>query len=468
MAPMPAPRRAALIVLVLVFLAARAAALAGEPLRLGPGPQLFIDDYLIGEQSFLSRTVNQPPRLPEPLITGSKDDGDRNFQPYVTVLRDPGTGRFRAWYNHLVSFSESYLGHMESADGIHWERPHRALTVGTKMDFGASVIDRGRNFTPADQRYAQAFWREGGMRISVSPDGLQWRPLSPDYVLKHNHDITMIFRDEARGRYLAVVSVFVDGLRIPHESTSPDLMHWEQPWPIIRPKAGAPNEQGETQFYSMSGLVARGDLLIGMVKVLRDDLNATPGKDRVGMGDPYPERKAAGIGYTVLAWSRDGRTWQRDHEPFIDRDRDPARWDHAIAWADCQLDVGDETYIYYGGYKRGHKVERQDERQIGLVRMPRDRYVAREADLNRGRLVTKPLMLAAKGLTVNAKVVGELRVRLIDEAGQPVAGCDWAEVKGDGIALPVAWSGQLAALGARPVRLEFELCNAQLFGFELE
>lgn len=31
-----------------------------EPLRLARGPHLLIDDFLIAEQSFLSRTVNQP------------------------------------------------------------------------------------------------------------------------------------------------------------------------------------------------------------------------------------------------------------------------------------------------------------------------------------------------------------------------------------------------------------------------
>lgn len=37
-----------------------------------------------------------------------------------------------------------------------------------------------------------------------------------------------------------------------------------------------------------------------------------------------------------------------------------------MTWADCQLVVGDEMFIYYGGYARGHKVERFTERQIGL------------------------------------------------------------------------------------------------------
>jgi hypothetical protein len=57
------------------------------------------------------------------------------------------------------------------------------------------------------------------------------------------------------------------------------------------------------------------------------------------MGDL--DRKAAGLGYTVLAWSRDGETWERDYEPFIPNNSLPGSWDHAMAWGDEQIQVGD-------------------------------------------------------------------------------------------------------------------------------
>jgi len=191
-------------------------------------------------------------------------------------------------------------------------------------------------------------------------------------------------------------------------------------WPIIWPKVSAPIEMGETQFYSMNGMIARGDLLIGLVKVLRDDLNATAGKTAAEMGDL--NRKAAGVGYTVLAWSRDGRQWHRDDQPFVPNDPTPGRWDHAMAWGDEQAVVRDEVYIYYGGYSHGHKADRYDTRQIGLARLPRDRYVAREADLNPGRLLTRPMLLKGGTLTVNANVVGSLKVRVLDEKGNALEG----------------------------------------------
>lgn len=459
-----------LIIVALFNMRNSFAQLEKNPIELKPGPQLFIDDYLIAAQSFLSRTVNHPDKLPEPVVTGGKD-GDQCFQPYLSVLRDPDTKRFRIWYGTPESASQSHIGYMESDDGIHWIRPHRILKDPHPIKFGISVLDRGKDCADPSQRYVFASYLKDGMMIATSPDGLDWTALTDTSVLKHNHDITSLHWDPIRKHYLAIVSVWhrredwKDNQRIPHQSVSQDLIHWEKPWPIIMPKIGAPIEQGEMQFYSMSGVITRGDLLIGLVKVLRDDLNATPGKTGQEMGDL--DRKAAGLGYTVLAWTRDGKTWQRDHEPFLDRNHVPGSWDHAMAWGDEQIILGDETFIYYGGYARGHKVARFDERQIGLARMPRDRYVAREADLNLGTLLTKPVILNASSMTVNAKIVGELRIRLLDENGQPLRNFDWVALKGDGVDLPVPWKGDLKLLKRKPVQIEFQLKFAQLFGFGL-
>jgi hypothetical protein len=224
-----------------------------KPIELKPGPHLFIDDYLIGAQSFLGRTVNNPDKLPEPVVTGGKD-GDQNFQPYMSVLRDPETKRFRIWYGPPETASQSHIGYMESEDGIHWIRPHRILKDPHEIKFGVTVLDRGQNFPDPSQRYVFASYLKDGLMIATSPDGLDWKALTDTSVLKHNHDITSLHWDPIRQHYLAIVSVWhkrqdwKDNQRTPHQSVSLDLIHWEKPWPIIMPKIGAPIEQGEMQF----------------------------------------------------------------------------------------------------------------------------------------------------------------------------------------------------------------------------
>lgn len=439
---------------------------SGKPICLEPGPHLFIDDFLIETASGLKRRVNCPlrdPKIPNPLITG-KEDG--NFQPYMTVIRDPLSGRYRIWYGsrtHGRDAGTSHVATMESLDGIHWIRPPRVLADPGPIQFGSSVVDEGPGFADPRKRYKLAWWHGGGLKIAVSPDGLDWTALAREPVLKHNHDINNLFRDPAHNRYLATVSVYTTGRawkgdrRVTMHSTSRDLLHWEKPWYVLTPDDNA--DQGQTQFYAMSGYLVRGGLWIGLVKVLRDD--------RVAPGTPPG---SYGVGYTTLAWSRNGKHWVRDQAPYFEPDPKPGAWDHAHAWLDFQLPVGDEVFIYYGGYKSGHKVNRFEERQIGLVRILKDRYVARDAGPKEGLLRTPPVILAADKMCLNAKVDGRLQVRLLDPEGRPIAGFDADDcepIRGDSVAHPVRWAKPLAGLRDKPVRIEFRLANARLYGFEL-
>ena len=441
-----------------------------DQFRWKPGPCLLLDDFLLERTENLLRKVTPPRRHPGPVVTGARPDGkgDDCFQPYFTVIRDPVTKRFRIWYGVPESESQSHLATMESEDGVEWIRPHRVLADPARIQFGCAVVDRGPDFPKSQERFAYGFFGlhkgRGGLQIAVSPDGLEWKLL--DVLLPCTHDITWLGWDPLRKRYLAFVSMIEDGWRrTPYQSVSADLESWREPWRVVKPESG---ETGETQFYCMAGALARGDLLVALVKVLRDDLNAEPGASAKDLGDA--QRKFAGIGYTVVAWTRDGETWMRDIEPFLDRGDKPGAWDRAMAWGDCQLVVGDETFIYYGGYKRGHKVARFTERQIGLARMPRDRYVARVAGAKAGRLRTRAAPLEATGLALNARIRGKIEARIVDAAGSPLEGFDWGDgspIRGDGGCQAVTWRKPLAALRGKVIAFELSLTDADLWGFEL-
>ena len=193
-------------------------------------------------------------------------------------------------------------------------------------------------------------------------------------------------------------------------------------------------------------------------RVLRDDLPCDAG------GPPN------GIGYAALATSRDGRTWHRFREPFLDRNLEPESWDHAMTWIGYTLPVADEVFFYYGGYARGHKVAPQTERQIGLAQMKRDRYLAIVPKGAEGRLLTRPFLLPRGRLTVNANAAnGQIGVRLLDPHKQPLMlanGAAAASIRGDAFAHALPWHESLGSLPGKPVRLEFTLKNASLFGFE--
>lgn len=436
------------------------------PIVLKPGPHLFVDDYLIQTSSNVTRRVNCPkrdPKIPNPLITGKED---HCVAPYMTVIRDPDTGRYRIWYNTYKAKHKdgtARFAYMESEDGIHWIRPHRVLDDPGSINFGSSVIDEGPDFADPTQRYKLAWWANGGLNVAESADGLGWSMFRSYPVLRHNHDINNLFWDDVRKRYMATVSVFTTGptwkgqRRTTMMSASEDLVNWEKPWYVIT--ADDSVDKDFTQFYAMQGYLNRGDMMIGLVKVLHDDWVA-----------PETPAGAFGVGYTALAWTRDGQHWVRDLEPFFEPDPDPNAWDHAHAWLDWQLPVGDDVYIYYGGYKYGHKMDRWEGRQIGLVKMLRDRYVSRDAGSDGGTLRTPLVILSGSKMTVNAAVSGQLRIRLLDDSGKPIPGFDADDrqpIQGDSLAHPVQWKSVLSTLHNKPVVIEFNLHDAQLCAFDL-
>jgi hypothetical protein len=244
-------RRQLLVAPALAAFAGRSAR-ADEPLDLRTGPHLLLDDYLIARSTKLKRDIRRCERaLPAPIVTGAEG---KNFQPYVTVIRDPETRRFRMWYNASRGGKDAGLGYRESADGIHWPEPHRDLDppAGAEFRYGASVVDEGPRSRDPAQRYKLAWWFHGGLTIATSPDGYAWTLLSPDAVLKHDHDINSIHWDPIRKRYLALVSTYTTGpkwsgrRRCSMVSSSPDLLHWAEPNFAFTPEDGP--DPGETQF----------------------------------------------------------------------------------------------------------------------------------------------------------------------------------------------------------------------------
>ncbi|GMV95721.1 MAG: hypothetical protein AMXMBFR83_00920 [Phycisphaerae bacterium] len=467
---------------------------AVEPVEIGLEPQLFIDHYLIAEHQGLTRTTHPPRRAQPGPILGWQQG---TTQPYLTVVRDAASGRFRMWYNQNIG-PGCAIAYAESADGIRWETPrlgilgddNRVLNISVpeRGGFGVSVIDEGPDFPDRTRRFKVVWWgvgsparttatgdRGASLCVAFSPDGLHWTPWPENPVLAGVDDIVDVFRDPFRRRYAVFFKTSADpsdgytqGLRagghirrLVSASVSDDFIHWRTPWRVLMPE---PRDEGQLEFYSIGGTIARGGLLIGFVRMLHDDYPANEG------GGPD------GIGYSTLVTSRDGVNWERHDDVFFDRSPDPAAWDRAMSWIGCALPVGEELYLYYGGYRRGHKIEPTRERQIGLARMPMDRFVSRDAKGDRpGRLLTVPLRLpdeAAHRLTLNADASdGRIRVQLRDaRSGDVLRGYgldDCAPVRGDARALPVEWKDK-KDLPRGTVRLELEITGAALFGFRAE
>jgi len=466
-----------------------------SPIRLVKGRHLFIDDLLISESSNLQATLHHPEKLGKPIVQG-KDSPDQNGQPYATVLYDEAIHRFRMWYNACRPDDRVFVSYMESEDGIHWIRPHKDLFE--IYGFGCSVTYMSPDEEPdAARRYKMIYWSgsnpdvkyyrdsRAGLCVAFSADGLEWTKYDGNPVLLTSWedsvlgdprgvgsirwrscaaDIIQSTWDPCLKLHVAQVKTWTwppdelgrvsptgDGMgrRLASVITSPDFIHWTEPQRSFVPE---PNDPSLLEFYACRSKI-RGNQHVNFTCILNDDVGS-------------------GIGYTVLSTSKDGgHSWKRMKEPWLDRTSwNPEAFDHAVAWVADAITVGEKEYIYYGCYNVGHKTF--NDRTLSVAFLRKDGFVSRDAfGSSPGRLATPLLVLDADRLLVNAKVWGELSLRLLDEGGAPLPGLDAQDIQpisGDSTQHEVKSKGALASLKGKPVRLEFAWRNGELYGLELQ
>ncbi len=455
--------------------------------RLTPGPHLFIDDFLVAESVNLVRTTHQPEKLPEPVI---QKGASWHLQPlfYMRVAYDAPTGLFRAWYNVKNPGGNPSIcyAYAESKDGIKWYYPDLGLVTVGESDrnnlidaplghFGLFMVDDGPGIADISRRYKMAYFVQGagsgknGLSVAFSPDGLRFRNFEGNAVQSYDPEIGAISDvvdgcwDPLKKEYLLVCKTWLAGYPgTPHYapegwrrcvgmSTSKDFINWPKPSIIVTPDLN----NGIEEFYGFKPMV-RGNLYIGFLRVLRDDLPADP------------DGTVAGIGWTELVTSRDGKKWTRYQDKFIDRNPVANTWDHAMAWFGECITVGDKEYIYYGGYAQGHK---GGDRQVGLGFLRKDGFVSRDAGSVEGYLHTPPVIITGSAITVNANITGEIRARITDVQGKPLPGFGWKDcqpIQGDSLRHELKWTNaDLPAFGDRPVRLEFRLRQAELYALDV-
>jgi hypothetical protein len=476
-----------------------AASTPGNTVELCLGPNLFVDDYLIASGEGITRTMHQPEKMLDPVI--------HNDLPmlYMTVLYDPNLGLYRMWYNCSRRYRHEGNGHnymtgyayAESKDGIKWKLPELGLVsfpgeegnsltkypttlpypnnfIDAPMEhFALFFVDDGPDCAHPSRRYKMAYYvagKKSGMHVAFSADGFRFKeyegnPVLPAMDSEGSHVISDAIEgcwDPMKKQYIAGCKVWGIGYpgkprngnegwrRVSGITTSKDFIHWENPKIVLTPDLDAGIEE-----FNMLKVKVRGNLYLGFLRVLRDDLAATPGLP------------VSGTGTTELASSRDGLHWVRHPGKFIDRSPIEGRWDHAMAYYADSIIVGDREFIYYSGYAEGHKVFY--DRKIGMAILRKNGFVSRDAGSEGGLLKTPLTRLPGDYFTVNANVREELRVRLVNAQGKALPGFDWVDcvpIRGDSVSHQVEWRGTPPLPRGDSISIEFSLKNTALYGFD--
>lgn len=493
---------------ILVFLLAPATRAQQENvLDVGSRSQLLLDPALVYEAERIAFTPHAARKHPaNPLLRADQPwEGWYASTFGGTVLFDAQERRFQMWYTcpgDGAFFTGPVTCYAVSRDGLQWEKPPSGTLAAKngKPHNAVAAADCPSVFHDADdpdpaRRYKMiGYVPDRGYLALLSPDGLRWCEQGPKPIVPISYvdDVIAAFRDRRTGQYVALpkmmTPIFGRQRRSIYLSSSRDFRHWSKPEPAffadrrddlgslarlerVRSLLSFPDNFNvmRTEYYGSGAYVAES-CVVGFPWVFTISANVPKRGNQEGPIE------------VQLAVSRDLETWSRPFRTPIVPLGKPGDWDGGMILSASQaIDVGDEVWLYYGGanHTHGTPILYDDEaarRQtkyttaIGLATWKRDRFVSADGPAEGGTLTTVPLRFTGKRLEVNAvtKSKGEVRVELLDAAGQPLPGLrPSGPITGDGLRHAVRFPDRadLAALAGKPVCLRFHLCDAELYAF---
>ena len=481
-------------------------AAAGEPLDIGGRRELFVDDLLIESINGAARQTLQHP-TPREVVLVADRPWEGNGLNYVTVLRDGEL--YKMYYRGgdydrgCAALHEQVYCYAESRDGVRWERPNLGL-----IEFGGSkenniitsekdpllgsvchnlspFLDRNPA-APAAERYKAI----GGAPLLalVSPDGIHWQKAAaePIITLGDFDSQNLAFWDVLRQEYRAYHRKMRDGRDVMTETSATFSKGWTEPVFLDY----TPARGGELYTNQITQYERAPHYFLGF-PTRYEDRGLTPSTKYLPQWDYRQSRSALstreGTAVTegLFMASRDGGTFRVFEEAFVRpglRTRDS--WFYGDNYQNLGLvqtasaiapDAPDELSMYLteGTLQNGKPAK------LRRYTLRLDGFVSINAPMSGGSLQTKPIRFAGSRLTLNfsSSARGGVRVGLTAADGRPLPGCSLADcpwIYGDDLARPVEWrragteTTDLAAWAGKPVRLVFELRDADLYSFQFE
>lgn len=267
---------------------------------------------------------------------------------------------------------------------------------------------------------------------------------------------------------------------------SRDLMQWSNEELVLKPLPDEPRTPQDWVEYMDINAFRAGSAWIGQLVIFHSDRSS----EQYQMPDPRTGRPNGvwrkGTTDVQLVVSRDaGHSWQRvgPRQAWIPHHDEEDGYDRLV-FAGSPVRVGDELWLYYMCFDGDHLNWNNDgttyyKNRTRIGRIARatlrwDGFASLQPAERRGVLLTQPLVSNRRRLLVNAAAgQGSLRVAVVGLEEKPIDRYtldDCVPVSGDGTAQPVRWRNAAdlpESSPERPLRLQFQLAAAQLFGFQI-
>ena len=424
-----------------------------------------------------------------------------NITPYVLPAGSPQSSRTEPGKQRLC--------YAVSRDGLNWEKPDLGLVefegskdnniVHEEFRLAYVFIDpHGR----AEERYKMIYWAGPGISVATSSDGLHWNQPSHRVSTMTPDTQKMAFWEPRLNKYVAYFRVMIDEEgRAPFPFVEPI----ESDPPVAAPRFLRPGRA--------IGRVEVDDILApwpaeDVRTVLATDEQDPPDSDLyTSTVYAYPYATDAyfifpmtyqhfrdsestvgndGLNDGQFCASRDGIHWIRyDRKPYIPRGLAGEPDGGSCSGSQFFIRKGDYLYQYtggspwtHGGFRRLSEQERRDKANwrkdiTGVAVQRLDGFVSADAAYTGGWITTPPVVFQGNRLELNINVaaMGEAKVEIQNEQGQPVPGftleeCD--RVLFNDVAHTVKWRRKtdVSSLAGRPVHLRITMRSARLYAFQ--
>ncbi len=495
---------------------------AGEkeaPTRIDDRRELFVEDSLIDRiEGDGSLRLHHP--TSQEISLNHDEEWEGTGSGYHSIFQDGEIYRmyYKAW--HLdVSPGKVNTGthplfccYAESKDGIHWTKPKLGIhefkgskennivmvsgPLGDlKVDAGHPAVFRDNNpAAPDAERYKAVVRSSGksGLLVFQSPDGLHWklRSKAPIFSGIGAFDSqNLAFWDPTLGKYRAYWRIFTEGVTTEKEwapggyrairtATSEDLDNWSKAKDLTY--QDSPAEHLYTN--QVKPYLRAPHLLLGfptryVERKPTSSMTALPDSKEREMRASATERYGYALTEGLVMASRDGVHFKRWNEAFlrpgIERKgtwhygHQYMAW-HAVETRSSTPGAPNELSLYASEdywHGKGSALRRYTLRLDG--------FVSFHTNWKGGELVTRPIILKGKSLSVNfaTSAAGSLRLEIQNPDGSPVPGFgldDCVEQFGDSVDRTMTWKKgtDLSAVSGKPVRLRFVGKDADLYSYK--